>query len=54
MRQVKEQAETEGKLLPKRHPMVRAVERVGMRIAHVAGDGHGGGYQEHMKVGLLS
>ena len=51
---MKEQAQAEGKLLPQRHPMVRAVEKVGMRIAHVAGDGHGGGYQEHMKVPLLS
>ena len=52
--QVKAQAEAEGKLLPKWHPSVKAVQRVGMRIAAVAGDGHGGGYQEHMKVGPCS
>ena len=50
--QVKAQAEAEGKLLPQWHPSVRAVQRVGLRIASVAGDGHGGGYQEHMKVRL--
>ena len=28
---------------------VRAVERVGRRVAQVATDGFGGGFQEHMK-----
>ena len=48
--QVRAQAEAEGKLLPQWHPYVQAVQRVGLRIAAVAGDGHGGGYQDHMKV----
>jgi hypothetical protein len=48
--QVKAQAEAEGKLLPPQHRYVRAVRDVGLQIAKVAGDGHGGGYQQHMKV----
>ena len=45
--QIKESAA--GKLLPRNHPAVRAVERVGRRLAAVASDGAGGGEVDHMK-----
>ena len=51
--QVKAQAQAEGKLLPPQHRYVRAVRNVGLQIAKVAGDGHGDGYQQHMKVWQL-
>ncbi|KXZ54546.1 hypothetical protein GPECTOR_4g611 [Gonium pectorale] len=50
--EVKAAAAAEGRLLPPSHPDVRRVERIGLAIAAVAGDGGGGGYVEHMK-GLL-
>lgn len=48
-RQVLMDAQGRGVLLSPRHPASRMVRRVGERIAAVAGDGFGGGYQEQMK-----
>lgn len=47
--QVLAEARHNGTLLPPHHPAVQAVKRVGTRIARVAGDGYGGGFQEHMQ-----
>lgn len=47
--QVLLEAKMEGALLPPYHPAVRAVERVGRRIAAVATDGFGGGFQGHLE-----
>lgn len=48
-KQVLAEAAAAGKLLPPNHPASLAVRRVGSRIAAVAGDGVGGGYQDQMK-----
>jgi hypothetical protein len=47
--QVAMQAQASGTLLPPHHPASVAVERVGSRIASVAADGFGGGFNKHMK-----
>ncbi|GAB4823202.1 hypothetical protein N2152v2_010248 [Parachlorella kessleri] len=47
-KQVVMEARTSGSLLPAYSPAVRSVERVGRRVARVATDGFGGGFQEHM------
>jgi hypothetical protein len=48
-RQVINEARANGSLLPPSHPASLAVRRIGTRIAAVAGDGVGGGAQDHMK-----
>lgn len=48
-RQVINEAQITGRLLSPSHPASLAVRRIGTRIAAVAGDGVGGGAQEHMK-----
>jgi metalloendopeptidase OMA1, mitochondrial len=46
--QVLAEASAQGALLPRWHPASQAVRRVGQRVAAVAGDGRGGGFQRHM------
>ena len=48
-KQILLEAKMKGTLLPPTHPATLAVRSVGTRIARVASDGQGGGYQEHMK-----
>lgn len=48
-RQVINEARANGHLLPPSHPASLAVRRIGTRIAAVAGDGVGGGAQDHMR-----
>ncbi|KAI8474498.1 MAG: peptidase family M48-domain-containing protein [Monoraphidium minutum] len=43
-------AQASRKLLPPSHPLSQLVQRVGRRIAAVASDGEGGGYNGHMKA----
>ena len=47
--QIVQDARARRRLLPRNHPSVRAVERIGRRLAAVASDGGGGGQSEHMK-----
>jgi hypothetical protein len=47
--QVLAEARAARSLLPATHPATRAVRRVGERIAAVAGDGVGGGFQAQMR-----
>ena len=47
--QILQEAAAARTLLPQSHPAALAVRRVGSRIAAVAGDGVGGGFQDQMK-----
>ena len=47
--QIVQDARARRRLLPRNHPSVRAVERIGRRLAAVASDSGGGGYSEHMQ-----
>ena len=47
--QIVQDARARRRLLPRNHPSVRAVERIGRRLAAVASDSGGGGYSKHME-----
>jgi len=47
--QIVQEAKATRRLLPRNHPLVHQVERIGRRLASVAADGGGGGACDHMK-----
>ena len=47
--QIVQDAKAKRSLLPRNHPSVSAVERIGRRLASVAADGGGGGASSHME-----
>ena len=49
--QIRNEAQTQGTLLPDYHPYVKLIKQIGTRIAQKASDDTGvSGHMEHMKV----
>lgn len=51
--QMKGEAQAKGKVLPESHKAVRRVRHVVNKVAKVAGNGQGGGYQDHLKACVM-